>query len=42
MNIKICILNVPNHGNKHDLIHFVTITNRLALRDMRSRMILNQ
>ena len=24
MNIKICILNVPKHGNKHDLIHFVT------------------
>ena len=25
MNIKIGILNVPKHGNKHDLIHFVTI-----------------
>ena len=24
MNIKIGILNVPKHGNKHDLIHFVT------------------
>ena len=26
MNIKIGILNVPKHGNKHDLIHFVTVT----------------
>ena len=26
MNIKIGILNVPKHGNKHDLIHFVTMT----------------
>ena len=26
MNIKIGILNVPKHCNKHDLIHFVTIT----------------
>ena len=25
MNIKIGILNVPKHDNKHDLIHFVTI-----------------
>ena len=25
MNIKIGILNVPKHCNKHDLIHFVTI-----------------
>ena len=24
MNIKIDILNVPKHGNKHDLIQFVT------------------
>ena len=24
MNIKIGILNVPKHGNKYDLIHFVT------------------
>ena len=24
MNIKIGILNVPKHCNKHDLIHFVT------------------
>ena len=24
MNIKNGILNVPKHGNKHDLIHFVT------------------
>ena len=24
MNIKIGILNVPKHYNKHDLIHFVT------------------
>ena len=24
MNIKIDILNVPKHCNKHDLIHFVT------------------
>ena len=24
MNIKIGILNVPKHSNKHDLIHFVT------------------
>ena len=24
MNIKISILNVPKHCNKHDLIHFVT------------------
>ena len=24
MNIKIGILNVPKHDNKHDLIHFVT------------------
>ena len=29
MNIKIGILNVPKHDNKHDLIHFVTMdTNR--------------
>ena len=26
MNNKIGILNVPKHGNKHDLIHFVTPT----------------
>ena len=26
MNIKIGILNVPKHWNKHDLIHFVTAT----------------
>ena len=26
MNIKIGILNVPKHGNKHDLIHFVTVS----------------
>ena len=26
MNIKIGILNVPKHGNKHDLIHFVTMS----------------
>ena len=26
MNIKNGILNVPKHGNKHDLIHFVTLT----------------
>ena len=25
MNIKIGILNVPKHCNKHDLIHFVTV-----------------
>ena len=25
MSIKIDILNVPKHGNKHDLIHFVTV-----------------
>ena len=25
MNIKNRILNVPKHGNKHDLIHFVTL-----------------
>ena len=25
MNIKIGILNVPKHGNKHDLIYFVTV-----------------
>ena len=25
MNIKIGILNVPKHCNKHDLIHFVTL-----------------
>ena len=25
MNIKNGILNVPKHGNKHDLIQFVTI-----------------
>ena len=25
MNIKIGILNVPKHGNKHNLIHFVTV-----------------
>ena len=25
MNIKIGILNVPKHGNKHDLIYFVTM-----------------
>ena len=24
MNIKISILNVPKHCNKHDLIHFIT------------------
>ena len=24
MNIKIGILNVPKHGSKYDLIHFVT------------------
>ena len=24
LNIKIGFLNVPKHGNKHDLIHFVT------------------
>ena len=24
MNIKNAILNKPKHGNKHDLIHFVT------------------
>ena len=24
MNVKNGILNVPKHGNKHDLIHFVT------------------
>ena len=28
MNIKIGILNVPKHGNKHVLIHFVTIIGR--------------
>ena len=27
MNIKIGILNVPKHCNKHDLIHFVTVPN---------------
>ena len=27
MNIKNGILNVPKHGNKHDLIHFVTPSN---------------
>ena len=26
MNIKIGILNVPKHCNKHDLIHFVTLS----------------
>ena len=26
MNIKIGILNVPKHDNKHDLIHFVTVS----------------
>ena len=26
MNIKNGILNVPKNGNKHDLIHFVTVT----------------
>ena len=26
MNIKIGILNVPKHCNKHDLIHFVTVS----------------
>ena len=26
MNIKIGILNVPKYSNKHDLIHFVTIS----------------
>ena len=26
MNIKIGILNVPKHDNKHDLIHFVTLS----------------
>ena len=26
MNIKIGILNVLKHGNKHDLIHFVTVS----------------
>ena len=26
MNIKIGILNVPKHDNKHDLIHFITQT----------------
>ena len=25
MNIHIGILNVPKHGNKHDLIHFITL-----------------
>ena len=25
MNIKIGILNVPKHRNKHDLIHLVTL-----------------
>ena len=25
MNIKNGILNVPKHGNNHDLIHFVTL-----------------
>ena len=28
MNIKNGILNVPKHGNKHDLIHFVTVNIR--------------
>ena len=28
VNIKIDILNVPKHGNKHDLIHFVTLVFR--------------
>ena len=34
MNIKNGILNVPKHGNKHDLIHFVihTKTNLLAIK----------
>ena len=30
MNIKNGILNVPKHGNKHDLIHFVTVDNNLS------------
>ena len=30
MNIKIGILNVPKHGNKHDLIHFVTMLSFLS------------
>ena len=29
MNIKSGILNVPKHCNKHDLIHFVTMVNRI-------------
>ena len=31
MNIKIGILNVPKHCNKHDLIHFVTMTKMPAM-----------
>ena len=33
MNIKIGILNVPKHYNKHDLIHFVTepVTGKWAI-----------
>ena len=26
MNIKIGILNMPKHGNKYDLIHFITVS----------------
>ena len=32
MNIKIGILNVPKHCNKHDLIHFVTMYSLTGLR----------
>ena len=31
MNIKIDILNVLKHGNKHDLIHFVTLSIYLSI-----------
>ena len=31
MNIKIDILDVPKHGNKHNLIHFVTDSMMLGL-----------
>ena len=30
MNIENGILNVPKHGNKHDLIHFITVIHRYA------------
>ena len=31
MNIKIGILNMSKHGNKHDLIHFITKIDRAYL-----------